>query len=137
MQPSRNRDIKNAERTVTGILQSRVKSRIYVYLLKTGGAKANQIVKGTKLHPSTVREALADMHRKKLIYRKKLKNNSIGKNPYVYYPIPPVELLKRYSNEIEEKLNKLVSLALKKGCVKDYKPIRIGIYEEEGCKVWT
>lgn len=130
MRKSANISTRGVEKTVTDILKSRVNSRIYIYLLKKGGAKADQVVKGTKLYPSTVREALADMYRKRLIYRKKLKSNSIGKNPYVYYPIPPIELLKRYSNEIEEKLNKLASLAVKKGCIKDYKPFRIGIYEE-------
>ena len=45
------------------------------------------------------------------IYRKKIKNDSIGKNPFMYYPIPPVELLKRHTEEIEDRLNKLAVLS--------------------------
>lgn len=121
-----NRD-KSIEKTVHDILKSRSRSRIYVYLLRKNGAKTEEIIKGTKLHPSTVRETLSKMYNQKLIYRKKIKNDSIGKNPYLYYAIPPVNLLKRYANEMEERLNKLASLAFSDD--KNYKPIRIKIHE--------
>jgi predicted transcriptional regulator len=47
---------KNIEKTVREILKSRARSRIYTYLLKNNGARSDEIIKGTKLHPSTVRE---------------------------------------------------------------------------------
>ena len=119
---------KNIEKTVREILKSRARSRIYTYLLKKNGAKADEIIKGTKLHPSTVRETLSKMYIQELIFRRKIKNDSIGKNPYLYYPIPPIELLKRYANEIEERLNKLANLATKKK-VKNFKPVKIKIAE--------
>lgn len=102
---------KNIEKAVRDILKSRAKSRIYVYLLRKNGAKTGEIIKGTKLHPSTVRETLSKMYEQNQIFRRKKVNENIGKNPYLYYPIPPLELLKRYSKEIEEKLNKIANLA--------------------------
>ena len=101
---------KNIERAVCDILKTRAKSRIYIYLLKQNGAKTEQIIKGTKLHPSTVRETLSKMYEQKQIYRKKIKNENIGKNPYIYYSIPPIKLLKRYRKEIEGRLNKIANL---------------------------
>jgi predicted transcriptional regulator len=78
--------------------------------LKKNGARTEEIIKGTKLHPSTVRETLSKMHDQKQIYRKKIKNENIGKNPYLYYPIPPIKLLKKYKKEFEERLNKIANL---------------------------
>lgn len=119
---------KNIEKTVREILKSRARSRIYTYLLKKNGARADEIIKGTKLHPSTVRETLSKMYIQELIFRRKIKNDTIGKNPYLYYPIPPIELLKRYASEIEERLNKLANLAIKNK-VKNFKPVKIKIAE--------
>ncbi len=119
---------KNIEKTVREILKSRARSRIYTYLLKKNGARADEIIKGTKLHPSTVRETLSKMYIEELIFRRKIKNDTIGKNPYLYYPIPPIELLKRYASEIEERLNKLANLAIKNK-VKNFKPVKIKIAE--------
>ena len=120
---------KSIEKAVNDILKSRARSRIYVYLLGNKGARTEQIIKGTRLHPSTVRETLSKMHDKNLIYRKKIKNDSIGKNPYVYFPIPPIELLKRHAHEIEDRLNKIASLAFSREKVKNYRPVEINIDE--------
>jgi len=110
MQRLGNKTSKNIEKTIRDILKSKAKSCIYVYLLRKNGAKTEQIIKGTNLHPSTVRETLSKMHAQKQIYRKKIKNENIGKNPYIYYPIPPIELIKKYTKEIEGKLNKIANL---------------------------
>ena len=122
-----NKD-KSIEKAVNDILKSRARSRIYIYLLRKNCARTEEIIKGTKLHPSTVRETLSKMYELKLIYREKIKNDSIGKNPYIYYPISPIELLKRHANEIEDRLNKLASLAPRQK-FKNYRPIRIKIQE--------
>jgi predicted transcriptional regulator len=129
MQKSGSKTDINIEKTVHDILKSRARSRIYVYLLKKNGAKTEQIIKGTQLHPSTVRETLVKMHKQKLIIRKKIKNDSIGKNPYFYYPIPPVELLKRYTKEIEDRLNKLASLTPLKEDKDNNLAVKIKIYK--------
>ncbi|MCK5258217.1 MAG: TrmB family transcriptional regulator [Thermoplasmatales archaeon] len=120
---------KSIESTVREILKSRARSRIYIYLLRKNGARTEQIIKGTHLHPSTVRETLSKMHEQKLIHRKKIKNDSIGKNPYIYYAISPVLLLKRYSSEMEDRLNKLANLTFSNEEKKNYRPIRIKIVD--------
>lgn len=127
MQESTKKSDKNIEKAVCEILKSTARSRIYIYLLRKNGAKTEQIIKATKLHPSTVREILSKMHDQKIIFRKKLKNDSIGKNPYIYYSISPVNLIKKHADEIEEKLNKIANLTLSKKT--NYRPIRIKIKE--------
>jgi len=114
MQRTRIKVDKNIEKAVREILKSRARSRIYLFLLRKNGAKTEQIIKGTKLHPSTVRETLSKMYDQELIYRKKQKNDSIGKNPYIFYSIPPIKLLKKYADDIEDKLNKIANLTLSK-----------------------
>ena len=121
---------KSVEKTVRDILKSRARSRIYIYLLRKNGARTEQIIKGTKLHPSTVRETLSKMYEQDLIYRKKIKNDSIGKNPYVYYPIPPIDLLKRYTDEMEERLNQLANFATSKNYRGNGRIVKIKIIEE-------
>ncbi|MBN2066056.1 MAG: TrmB family transcriptional regulator [Candidatus Thermoplasmatota archaeon] len=120
---------KPTEKAVCEILKSRARSRIYLYLLRKNGAKTEQIIKGTHLHPSTVRETLSQMHDQHLICRKKLKNDNIGKNPYIYRAIPPIKLLKGYAREIEDRLNKLASLAFSSEDAEKYRPVRIRICE--------
>ena len=89
---------KSAESAVREILKSQARSRIYIFLLRKGKAKTEQIIKGSRLHPSTVRETLSKMYDQKLINRKKIRNDSIGKNPYVYCAIPNLKILIIYSN---------------------------------------
>ena len=120
---------KSIENTVLEILKSRARSRIYIYLLRKNGARAEQVIKGTHLHPSTVRELLSKMYEQKLIYRKKIKNDSKGKNPYIYYAISPVILLKRYSSEIEDRFNKLANMTFSKEEIENYRPVRIKIVD--------
>jgi len=120
---------KGVEQTVHDILKSRARSRIYIYLLRNSGSKTEEIIKGTKLHPSTVRETLSKMYDEKQIIRKKIKNDNIGKNPYLFYPIPPMELLKRHTKEIEDRLNRLASLSFSKKKQKNRRLVRIKIIE--------
>ena len=121
---------KSLEQAVQEILKSRATSRIYLYLLRKNGAKADQIIKGAHLHPSTVRELLAKMYDQKLIYRKKIKTDNIGKNPYIYYSISPLLLIKRYSKEIEDRLNKIARLANSTEKDENFNPVKIKISEE-------
>jgi predicted DNA-binding transcriptional regulator len=101
---------KNIESAVHELLDSRAESRIYVYLLRKNGARSDQIIRGTKLHPSTVRELLSKMYTNKTIIRKKIKTDTIGKNPYIYDAISPIVLLKRRVKIIESRLNKIAQL---------------------------
>jgi len=121
---------KNSERAVCELLNSRAESRIYLYLLRKNGAKSEAIIKGTKLHPSTVRELLSKMHGQNLIYREKLKNDSIGKNPYLYRAVSPVKLLQKKAKEIEERLNRIANLTDIKN--RNKRIVKIKIYKKEG-----
>jgi len=120
---------KNSERAVHELLKSRAESRIYIYLLRKNGAKSEEIIKGTKLHPSTVRELLSKMHGQKIIYREKLKNDSIGKNPYFYKATSPMSLLERKTKELEDRLNKIANLT--EGQNENKKYVRIKIYKRD------
>jgi predicted DNA-binding transcriptional regulator len=123
-----NRD-KSIEKAVNDILKSRARSRIYIYLLRKNGARTEEIIKGTKLHPSTVRETLSKMHDNSQIYRRKIKNDSIGKNPYMFFPVSPIKLIKKHAQEIEDRLNKLASLARSREKEGLYRPVEISVDE--------
>lgn len=127
MNKPRLRVDKVTERAVHDILKSRAESRIYIYLLRKNGAISENIIKGTKLHPSTVRELLSKMYDRKLISREKLKNDSIGKNPYIYRATSPIKLLQKYTKDMEIRLNKLANLSGKKEGITKY--VKIKIYE--------
>jgi len=131
MGKERMHSTKALESLVQDILKSRAQSRIYLYLLRKNGAKTEDIIKGTRLHPSTVRETLVKMHVKKLIFRKKQKNDNIGKNPYTYFPLPAVKLLKRYASDLEKKLNDLASLSMKTAASKKENIVKINIIDRE------
>jgi predicted transcriptional regulator len=122
-----NRD-KNIETIVHDLLKSRARSKIYIFLLRKNGAKTEDIIKGTKLHPSTVRETLSKMYDQNQVLRKKIRNDSIGKNPYKYFPVPPIQLLKKHAKEIEDKLNKIACLG-SKNHLKGFKTVKIKINE--------
>ena len=127
----RMQSTKSLESLVQDILKSRAQSRIYLFLLRKHAAKTQDIIKGTKLHPSTVRETLVKMHEKKLIFRKKQKNDNIGKNPYTYFPLPPIKLLKRYTSELENKLNNLPTLSMNKNKEESTSIVKINIIERD------
>jgi hypothetical protein len=50
------------------------------------------------------------MYTQKVIYRQKIKTDSIGKNPYLYGAISPIILLQRRVKIIESRLNKIANL---------------------------
>jgi len=56
----------------------------------------------------------------------------IGKNPYIYYSISPIELLKKHASEMEERLNKLANLTFSKDKTNNYRPVKINIKEKIG-----
>jgi predicted DNA-binding transcriptional regulator len=110
MQKTRSPIDKNIETAVHELLDSRAESRIYIYLLRKNGAFSEEIIRGTKLHPSTVRELLSKMYENKIVFRKKIKTDGIGKNPYFYAAVSPIVLLQRRVKIIESRLNKIASL---------------------------
>jgi predicted transcriptional regulator len=123
---------KKLESAIRDILRSQAQSRIYIFLLRKKSAKTEDIIKGTHLHPSTVRETLSKMFAADIIFRKKIKTETIGKNPFMYSPLPPLELLKRYASDIEDRLNKIARLS-RSPSTKDasFRPVKINIEEQE------
>jgi len=111
MKKTRSPINKNIETAVNELLDSRAESRIYIYLLRKNRARSDEIIRGTKLHPSTVRELLSKMYDNKIIFRQKIKTDSIGKNPYLYSAVSPILLLQRRVKIIESRLNKIANLA--------------------------
>ena len=101
---------KHIETAVHELLDSRAESRIYVFLLRNKEARSDDIIRGTNLHPSTVRELLSKMYTRKIIFRKKIRTESIGKNPYLYQAVPPIVLLQRRVKILEMRLNKIARL---------------------------
>lgn len=101
---------KNIETAVHEVLDSRAESRIYVYLLRKNRARSDDIIRGTKLHPSTVRELLVKMYAQRIIFREKIKTEGIGKNPYIYGAVSPLLLLQRRAKIIESRLNRIANL---------------------------
>jgi predicted transcriptional regulator len=101
---------KNIENAVHELLDSRAESRIYIYLLRKNQARSEDIIRGTKLHPSTVRELLSKMYENKIIFREKMKTDRIGKNPYLYSAVSPILLLQRRVKIIESRLNAIANL---------------------------
>jgi len=89
------------------IFKSRVKARIYTFLLRKKHATSEEIAKYTGFYPSTVREALSEMFEHNLVYRKKIKKDRKGKNPYIYYPVPPIKILRHYIKDIEDRFNRI------------------------------
>ena len=127
MPTARMRVDKSAEKAINDILKSKAEARIYIFLLRKNGAISEDIIKGTKLHPSTVRELLSKMYDQKIIFREKLKNDSIGKNPFLYKVVSPIKLIQKYTKEMEGRLSKLANLAGKNDQNSRY--VSIKIYE--------
>ncbi len=116
-------------------LNTETKAKIYLYLRKFGKATSQEIAKGTILYPSSVREALVDLHDMGVVRREKAETEKVGKKPYIYEAIPPVELMKKTVGNIEQKLNKLVDLDRyldEEGEIKHPRiPVRIKIVKED------
>jgi predicted transcriptional regulator len=130
------RNIKKTDKTIdqifTDIFKSRVKARIYTYLLRKNAATSEDLAKHTGFYPSTIREALSEMFEQNIIYRKKLKKDSRGKNPYLYYPASPLKLLKNYIKDVEARLNKIASISNRLGRNNKFSSFRIKVELREG-----
>jgi predicted DNA-binding transcriptional regulator len=129
MKKARSPIDKNIETAVHELLDSRAESRIYVYLLRKNRARSDEIIRGTKLHPSTVRELLSKMYDNKIIFREKIKTDRIGKNPYLYGAVSPIQLLQRRVKIIESRLNMIANLT---GKPNGNKYVQITIDNQDG-----
>lgn len=92
------------------VLDTETRARIYVYLRQYPGSTSEEIAAGTGLYPSTVREALAELHEEEKVSREKRENEGAGNNPYAYTAIAPSELVGGMVNQVQDELNTVINL---------------------------
>ena len=92
------------------ILDTETRARIYVYLRQNPGSTSEEIAEGTGLYPSTVREALAELHEEEIVSRRKRESEGAGNNPYEYTAIAPSELVGGFVGQIQSELNTVFNL---------------------------
>lgn len=92
------------------ILDTETRARIYVHLRQQPDSTSDEIAEGTGLYPSTVREALAELHEEGRVERSKRQNDGAGNNPYEYSAIPPSDLVSDKVEDVQEQLNTVFNL---------------------------
>ena len=92
------------------ILDTETRARIYVYLRQHPRSTSEEIASGTGLYPSTVREALAELHEEGTVDRVKRSNDGAGNNPYEYTAIAPSELVNEVISQVQDELNTVFNL---------------------------
>lgn len=92
------------------ILDTETRAKIYVYLLANPGSTSEEVATGTGLYPSTVREALAELHEEEKVSREKRASEGAGNNPYEYTAIQPSELVGDVVDQVQRELNTIFTL---------------------------
>lgn len=92
------------------ILDTETRAKIYVHLLANPGSTSEEVAKGTGLYPSTVREALAELHDEDRVTREKRASEGAGNNPYEYTAIQPSELVGGVVDQVQQELNTIFTL---------------------------
>ena len=92
------------------VLDTETRARIYVHLRSDAHATSKEIAEGTGLYPSTVREALAELHDDGVVTRRKRENEGAGNNPYEYAAIAPSDLVANVVDQIQGELNAVFRL---------------------------
>jgi predicted transcriptional regulator len=117
----RERIEEEADRAVSGfdegivdllswVLETETRARIYVYLRQHPDSTSEEIADGTGLYPSTVREALAELHEEGTVTRDKRESDGAGNNPYEYGAIAPSDLVSNIVDEVQSELNTVFNL---------------------------
>jgi predicted transcriptional regulator len=92
------------------VLETETRARIYVYLRENPESTSDEIADGTGLYPSTVREALAELHDEGKVSRHKRESDGAGNNPYEYAAMAPSELVGNIVDDIQNQLNTVFNL---------------------------
>ena len=92
------------------VLDTETRARIYVHLRQHPEATSEEVAEGTGLYPSTVREALAELHDEGKVTRVKRESSGAGNNPYEYSAIPPSDLVQDIVDEVQSELNTVFNL---------------------------
>ncbi len=117
------------------LLDTETRARIYVYLRKRPDSTSEEVADGTGLYPSTVREALAELHDEEIVTRGKRESAGAGNNPYEYEAIAPSELVRGAVGQVQHQLNTVFNLDrhLSRGeQADDAEPVRITVDDEPG-----
>lgn len=118
------------------VLDTETRARIYVHLRQHPDSTSEEIAEGTGLYPSTVREALAELHDEGKVLRQKRESGGAGNNPYEYATIPPSELVGDVVDDVQQELNTVFNLDryLGDGEVDESStdPVTINVEEESG-----
>ena len=92
------------------ILDTETRARIYVYLRQHPRSTSDEVADGTGLYPSTVREALAELHDEETVHRDKRESSGAGNNPYEYEAIAPSKLVRGVVGQVQRELNTVFNL---------------------------
>jgi len=92
------------------ILDTETRARIFVYLRQHPHSTSDEVAEGTGLYPSTVREALAELHEEEKVTRRKRESDGAGNNPYEYTAIPPSDLVSGIVEDVQAELNTVFNL---------------------------
>ena len=92
------------------LLDTETRARIYVYLRDNPDSTSDEVADGTGLYPSTVREALAELHTDEIVTREKRESEGAGNNPYEYEAIPPSQLVSDMLTTVQDQLNRVINL---------------------------
>ncbi|SEV88279.1 helix-turn-helix domain-containing protein [Natrinema salifodinae] len=113
-EPDRNPAVEELDQRIVDllswILDTETRAKIYVYLLANPGSTSEEVAKGTGLYPSTVREALAELHEEGRVTREKRANEGAGNNPYEYTAIQPSDLVGGVVDQVQQELNTIFTL---------------------------
>jgi predicted transcriptional regulator len=92
------------------LLDTETRARIYVYLRQHPDSTSEEVAEGTGLYPSTVREALAELHEESTVSRGKRESEGAGNNPYEYEAISPSDLVSGAVGQVQNQLNAVFNL---------------------------
>lgn len=92
------------------VLDTETRARIYVYLRQHLNSTSEEVAEGTGLYPSTVREALAELHDDGTVERHKRESAGAGNNPYAYEAIAPSSLVHDVVGQVQAQLNAVFNL---------------------------
>ncbi|WP_225334505.1 winged helix-turn-helix domain-containing protein [Halomicrobium urmianum] len=92
------------------VLDTETRARIYVFLREHPDSTSEEVAEGTGLYPSTVREALAELHDEEKVTRRKRESGGAGNNPYEYAAIAPSDLVADVVDDVQSELNAVFNL---------------------------
>ncbi|MFB6068682.1 MAG: helix-turn-helix domain-containing protein [Halobacterium sp.] len=115
------------------LLDTETRARIYVYLRQHPASTSDEVADGTGLYPSTVREALAQLHEEETVTRSKRASAGAGNNPYEYEAIAPSNLVRNAVGQVQSQLNTVFNLDRRLGDDEgdDQEPVRITVEDAD------